>query len=173
MARDVSFFQYLRAHGNTAGPTQRPLLTGAISAVLAFVPYETVLRLSGARGAIAKGFEIDTWFSSLINLMIMLFGGVIYAAIFKRAANDCRGGWIFGASYGFLLWLIAPITLWQLISSLRIVVGGAAMGLFGAHIIYGLVLGIVFPWTHFLIQSRLDKSNDRRAAMSAQVHKGG
>jgi hypothetical protein len=103
----------------------------------------------------------------------MLFAGLIYAAIFKRAANDCKGGWIFGASYGFLLWLIAPITVWQLFSTRRLVLGGAAMGLFGAHILFGLVLGIVFPWIHFLIQSRLDKSNDRRADMSARDHKGG
>ena len=163
MARDISFMQYLRAHGNTAGPTQRPLWTGAISGLIAFVPYETVLRLTGGRGSIARGFDISTWTSSATNLTVMIVAGVIYAAIFKRAANDRGGGWIFGASYGFLLWMIAPITVWQLIGSRQLAVGTAAMGLFAAHILYGFTLGLVFPRVHFMIQSRLESSNNRRA----------
>src|SRR4051812_22662635 len=116
MAKDVSFMQYMRAHGNTAGPTQRPTATGALSGLIAFVPYEAILRLSGARASIANGFEISEWASSTFNLAVMIIAGVIYGAIFKRAANDRRGGWIFGASYGFLLWTIAPITIWQLVA---------------------------------------------------------
>src|SRR5215203_1560145 len=129
MGRDVSFIQYLRAHGNTAGPTQRPLVTGAISGLIAFVPFETVLRLSGARVSIARGFEVATAASSGFSLMLMILAGVAYAALFKRAANDCSGGWIFGAAYGFLLWMIAPITMWQLLGSQPLAVGTAAMGL--------------------------------------------
>lgn len=163
MARDVSFLQYLRAHGNTAGPTQRPLWTGAISGLIAFVPYETVLRLTGGRGSIAQGFDISIWMSSAANLTVMVAAGIIYAAIFKRAANDCSGGWIFGASYGFLLWMIAPVTILQIIGSRQLAVGTAAMGLFAAHILYGFTLGLVFPRVHFLIQSRLENSNKRRA----------
>ena len=163
MARDVSFLQYLRAHGNTAGPTQRPLWTGAISGLIAFVPYETVLRLTGGRGSIARGFDISIWMSSAANLTVMVAAGIIYAAIFKRAANDCSGWWIFGASYGFLLWMIAPVTILQIIGSRQLAVGTAAMGLFAAHILYGFTLGLVFPRVHFLIQSRLENSNKRRA----------
>ena len=154
--------QYMRAHGNTAGPTQRPLLTGAIGGLIAFLPYEALLRLSGARDAITRGFEINVWMSTAINMTVMIGAGILYAAIYKRAANDCHGGWIFGASYGFLLWMLAPVTIFQLISPKPIAVGTAAMGLFGAHIVYGLALGIVFPWIHFLIQSRLQNINNRR-----------
>src|SRR5215218_1061370 len=146
MAKDISFMQYMRAHGNTAGPTQRPLMTGAISGFLAFLPYELVLRASGGRASIAAGFDISLWTSSAMNMTVMVVAGIVYAAIFKRAANDCSGGWIFGASYGFLLWMIAPITLWQLLSARELAVGTAAMGLFGAHVLYGLALGLVFPW---------------------------
>ncbi|HEX6125365.1 MAG TPA: hypothetical protein VFZ23_08320 [Pyrinomonadaceae bacterium] len=172
MAKDISFMQYMRAHGNTAGPTQRPLLTGAISGLLAFVPYEAVLRLSGGRASIAAGFDINMWTSTAINMVVMVLAGMIYAAIFKRAANDCRGGWIFGASYGFVLWMIAPITMWQLLGSRELAVGTAAMGLFGAHVLFGLALGTVFPWIHFLIQSRLSNINDQRMQMG-QSEQGG
>ena len=155
MARDSSFLQYMRAHGNTAGPTQRPLLTGAISGVIAFVPYEAILQLSGARASIAHGFGISMWASLGFNGTVMVVAGLLYAAIFKRAANDFHGGWLFGASFGFLLWMIAPVTLWQLITAQPIAVGEAAMGLFGGHIVYGIALGFVFPWIHFLIQTEL------------------
>ena len=85
----------------------------------------------------------------------MTLAGMLYAAIFKRAANDCEGGWLFGISYGFLLWMLAPITLWQLVTPHPVVVGGAAMGLFGAQVFYGLVLGLIFPRIHQLVQIRL------------------
>jgi hypothetical protein len=163
MAKDISFLQYMRAHGNTAGPTQRPLVTGALSGVIAFVAYEVILRLSGARASVADTLGINIWTSSGINLAVMILAGIVYGAIFKRAANDRSGGWIFGASYGFLLWMVAPITIWQLVTSQPLAVGTAAMGLFGAHVVFGLSLGIVFPWIHALIQKRL-KNRDHRQA---------
>ena len=160
--------QYMRAHGNTAGPTQRPVLTGVIGSLVAFVPFEIVLRASGARSSVAQAFDLSMWESSVISLIIMVFAGIAYAWIFKRAANDCEGGWLFGASFGFIVWMIAPITLWQLVSGEPVAVGTAAIGLFGAHVVYGLALGLAFPWIHFLIQSRLEKDNDRRNGFKAQ-----
>ena len=156
MARDVSFLQYMRAHGNTAGPTQRPLSTGAVSAIVAFIPFEIILQLSGARKAIAAGFGISVWTSMVISATVMIVAGLVYAAVFKRAANDRRGGWLFGASFGFFLWTIAPITIWQLLVARPMAVGTAAMGLFGAHVVYGVALGTVFPWIHSVIQSRMN-----------------
>jgi hypothetical protein len=163
MARNSSFLQYMRAHGNTPGPTQRPLVTGAIAGLIAFAPYELILELSGARVSIARGVGIDLWLWLGINVLAMILAGLLYAAVFKRAANDFHGGWLFGASFGFLLWMVTPITLWQLIAAQPIAVGRAAMGLFGAHILYGLTLGLVFPWIHILIQARLNESNNESA----------
>ncbi|HYJ90727.1 MAG TPA: hypothetical protein VEV84_05420 [Pyrinomonadaceae bacterium] len=158
MARDSSFLQYMRAHGNTPGPTQRPLVTGAITGLIAFAPYEIVLDLSGARSSIVHGFGINPWLSVGIRVLEMILAGVLYAVVFKRAANDFHGGWLFGASFGFLLWMITPVALWQLFTGQPIVVGVAAMGLFGAYVLYGITLGLIFPWIHTLIQSRLNEA---------------
>ncbi|HYJ92362.1 MAG TPA: hypothetical protein VEV84_13710, partial [Pyrinomonadaceae bacterium] len=84
--------------------------------------------------------------------------------VFKRAANDFHGGWLFGASFGFLLWMIAPVALWQLFTGQPIVVGGAAMGLFGAHVLYGIALGLIFPWIHTLIQTKLNEAINGRGS---------
>ena len=167
MARNSSFLQYMRAHGNTPGPTQRPLVTGTIAGLIAFIPYELILELSGARISITRGLGVDLWILLGINALTMILAGLLYAAIFKRAANDFHGGWLFGASFGFLLWIITPITLWQLIAARPIAVGKAAMGLFGAHVLYGLTLGLVFPWIHILIQSRLKESR-RESTLTKQ-----
>jgi hypothetical protein len=31
----------------------------------------------------------------------------------QRAANDPRGGWLFGLAFGFVLWMLVPIPLLQ------------------------------------------------------------
>lgn len=154
--------QYLRAHGNTPGPTQRPLLTGAVSGLLAAIPFAVLLYYSGALASIGSGYSIRIWLVLCVNAGLMILAGMLYAAVFKRAANDCKGGWLFGISYGFLIWMAAPVTLWQLVTSQPIVIGRAAMGLFGAHLLYGLALGTVYPYIHWLLQTSLSDAPERQ-----------
>jgi len=145
----------MRAHGNTPGPTQRPYLTGAISGVLAQIPALLILFYSGALESLARGTGKSQLLISILSTGVMALAGILYAAIFKRAANDFSGGWLFGISYGFLLWVLSPLTLWQLITERPIAVGGAAMGLFGTHVVFGLALGFIFPRVHCRVQRRL------------------
>ena len=160
MAKDISFMQYMRAHGNTPGPTQRPLLTGAIGGLIAGIPSAALLYWSGALAGVAKSFGADLWLVLSVDGVLMIFAGILYAAIFKRAANDREGGWLFGISYGFLLWMISPITIWQLAAANPAVVGRPAMGLFAAQLLYGLFLGLLFPRIHALVQMRLSDVPD-------------
>jgi hypothetical protein len=155
MARDISFMQYMRAHGNTPGPTQRPLLTGAISGLIATVPYILILYFSDALRSAAQNFGIGVSLATVVGVLLAILAGMIYALIFKRAANDTRGGWLFGISFGFLLWMLGPVGLWQTITSRPVALGTAAMGIFGAQLVYGLALGLVFPRIHFLLQGSL------------------
>jgi len=158
MAKDISFMQYMRAHGNTPGPTQRPFLTGAISGFLAGIPSGALLYWSGALAAIAEKFNARFLVILVIEAVLMILAGMLYAAIFKRAANDREGGWLFGAGYGFLLWTFAPVTIWQTVTATAVAVGRAAMGLFAAHVLYGLLLGLLFPRVHALVQRRLSEA---------------
>jgi len=155
MARDISFLQYMRAHGNTPGPTQRPYLNGAISGLFAAVPSFIVLYFSDALDSIEKTFSASRPLTLVVYAALMILAGIAYAAIFKRAANDRQGGWLFGISYGFLLWVLGPVTIWQTISNRPVATGHAAMGLFGAQVIFGLVLGLLFPAVHSFLQARL------------------
>jgi hypothetical protein len=155
MKRDVSFMQYMRAHGNTPGPTQRPALTGAIGGALALIPAAAVRWRSGAFASAAEASGLHFWQVLAVDACVMIIAGVIYAQIFKRAANDKQGGWLFGIGYGFLLWMLGPVTFWQFVTGRPLALGYAAMGLFGSQILYGLTLGIIYPRIHSLIQTKL------------------
>ena len=154
MANDVSFMQYMRAHGNSPGPTDHPYLTGAITGLCSGIIASAVLHLSGTSDGIAGSFGISAFAITASSLAEMVIAGVIYAFIFKRAANDRRGGWLFGISYGFLLWMFAPVLLWQLITGRPVVVGMDAAVLFAAELLYGALLGRGFPHIHRMLQQR-------------------
>src|SRR5260370_41688930 len=36
--------------------------------------------------------------------LLMALAGAAYGRLFGRAANDARGGWLFGMAFGFALW---------------------------------------------------------------------
>ena len=157
MARDVSFMQYMRAHGNTPSPTQKPVTTAVISGLIAGIPYFAILYYTDALRSVATGFHTSRWIVAITAVGLSLLGAISYAWIFKRAANDTCGGWLFGMSFGFLLWMLGPVTLWQTITGQPVAIGTPAIGMFGAYVLYGLVLGLVFPWIHFLIRGRLSR----------------
>ena len=154
--------QYMRAHGNTPGPTQRPMLAGAITGGLAEVPSALVLWYWAALNSLTQALGIGAWPVLALHFAATVAAGALYGRVFSRAANDARGGWLFGISYGFLIWLLGPATLLQWILSHPLAVGVAAMGMLGAHLAYGLILGLVFPWVHRLLQCELGKAKQTK-----------
>jgi hypothetical protein len=107
---------------------------------------------SGALGSLARSLGQPLWPVIAAYVALMAGAGALYGRIFMRAANDGRGGWLFGISYGFLLWMLGPVTLLQWVLARPVVVGGDSRGLFAAHLLYGLVLGLLFPAVHRLVQ---------------------
>lgn len=160
--------QYMRAHGNTPGPTQRPMLAGAITALIAEIPAIAMLWWSGALSSAMQTLSLTLWVTLVLHSAVMIAGGAIYGRVFSRAANDIRGGWLFGISYGFLIWMVGPITGLQWLIDRPIALGVAAMGILGAHLIYGLVLGLLFPPVHRSLQFELRqlKEPNRRGSFA-------
>ncbi|MFN6962938.1 MAG: hypothetical protein ACK4S4_04140 [Pyrinomonadaceae bacterium] len=152
---DVSAMQYMRAHGDTPGPTHRPLLTGAIGGALAAVPSLLLRGWSNALATEANGLKLELWQTIAVDAALLVLGGVLYAAIFRRSANDARGGWLFGISYGFLIWMVGPVALWQTLAGQPLATGKAAMGLLASQIVYGLVLGGAYPFVNRMLQTRM------------------
>jgi hypothetical protein len=155
MAKSASFIQYMRAHGNTPGPTQRPMLAGAATGFLAGIPAALMLWWSSALISATQFLAIRMWMTLALHSFATIVAGVIYGRVFSRAANDPRGGWLFGISYGFLLWTVGPATILQWWFGRPLALGVAAIGILAAYLIYGSLLGLLFPLIHHLLQSEL------------------
>ncbi|KLK89683.1 hypothetical protein AA309_30055 [Microvirga vignae] len=138
----------LRAHGLDAGPTQRPLLAGATAGVIASLPALAVLAGFQALDAPARVTGTSVLAAGLAYAGLMLLGGLLYGWLFQRAANDVRGGWLFGMAYGFVLWMLGPIPLLQWLPDEPILRGYPAAGLLLAQLLWGLVTGVAFPLIH-------------------------
>jgi hypothetical protein len=119
-----------------------------------------VLWVAGALKDMSQSTGQSIWLILFAYLIVMVFAGALYGRVFMRAANDYRGGWLFGIGYGFLLWMIGPVTLMQWAWAHPLVVGRSAQALFASHLAYGLVLGALFPHVH-----RAVKRNARRLAV--------
>jgi hypothetical protein len=151
--------QYMRAHGNTPGPTQRPKLAGLLTGILAELPAAFALWQSGALASLARAIGLQQWMTLILHAGALALAGATYGHVFGRAANDRRGGWLFGIGYGYLLWMLGPVALLQWITARPVATGAAAIGMLGSHLLYGLALGLLFPFTHWLLRRELGGVN--------------
>ena len=145
---------YMRAHGNQSGPTQRPGLAAAICSIPAGFLATVLLWYSGGILALARSMHISERSVLLLGIPLALVTGSIYGRVLNRAANNWRSSWIFGLTYGFLLWLIGPVTMFYWSMERPLAVGIPAIGIFGGHLVFGLVLGVLFPGIHHLLKAK-------------------
>ena len=149
--------RFVRAHGYDAGPTQRPLAAGALSGALATLPAGVPFVGFGSYDVASE--EVmrlpHAWVAALVFTAFVL-AGLLYGAFFQRAANDPRAGWLLGISYGFILWVVAPIVVLPLIAGTAMAAGLAATGFFVTFLFWGLAAGALFPFVHRPLRARLE-----------------
>ena len=148
--------RFVRAHGYEAGPTQRPLLAGLLSAAIAEPPTLALLWIADALEPLAHAAGLDLAEGVAVHVLLVLGAGAIYGQVFQRAANDRGGGWLFGLAYGFLGWLIGPVTLLQWLKGEPAIFGMAAQAVLGAYLLWGLLIGMLFPAVHRPLQAGID-----------------
>ena len=146
----------MRAHGNSVGPTHRPLVTGLLSGLIAAVPSMAMRAWSGALGREAEALGADLWLTAGGHVLIFALSALAYAFVFQRAANDMRSGWLLGISFGFLLWVIGPVSIWNRATGDPIATGTAAIGMFASYLAFGLTLGAAYPIVNRRTQSKLN-----------------
>src|SRR5215217_7240752 len=105
------FIPFMRAHGQRPGPGQRPKTAGAVSGAAAGLLALPILEVSGAADSLSFALAATNWQIALLYVGIAVLAGLAYGGLFQRTAADRQGGWLFGISYGFLLWMAGPITL--------------------------------------------------------------
>jgi hypothetical protein len=139
---------FLSAHGYEPGPTQRPLLAGAISGVIATIPAIAILLAFGALRVEAQILGLSQVTTVAAGCVLMAFAGAVYGRIFGRAANDKRGGWLFGMAFGFALWAAGGVMVLPLVSGGIAPAGEPAIGLYLSLVAWGAALGAVHPFVH-------------------------
>jgi hypothetical protein len=139
---------FLSAHGYDPGPTQRPFLAGAISGVLGTVPAIAILYAFGALSVEARILGFSDCATVAAGAVVMAAAGAGYSRLFGRAANDVRGGWLFGMAFGFALWAAGAVMVLPLVSKGETPAGQAAVGVFLSLIAWGAAAGVVHPFVH-------------------------
>jgi len=152
---------FLRAHGYAPGPTQRPLLAGAISGIVATIPGIGILQLFGALAVEAKILGLSEVMTVAAGCAIMAVAGAVYGRLFGRAANDKRGGWLFGMAFGFALWAAGATFVLPLASGGMVPAGQAAIGVFASLVAWGAAVGLVHPYVHRPLHERLETAARR------------
>jgi hypothetical protein len=148
---------FLSAHGYDPGPTQRPLLTGAISGVIGTIPAIALLYACGSLGVEAQILGISELATVGLGWLVMAAAGALYARLFGRAANDPRGGWLFGMAFGFALWAAGAVLVLPLASGGEAPAGRAAIGLFLSLVAWGATVGALVPLVHRPLHQNMEK----------------
>ncbi|MDP8917080.1 MAG: hypothetical protein M3M95_07760 [Pseudomonadota bacterium] len=149
-------FRFLRAHGFDPGPTQRPIMAGALTGLVALPPAAAIFVSLGSFSVTAERImQLPAAATALILAVAFVAGGMLYGCLFRRAANDRGGGWLFGLAFGFFLWVAAPVVVLPLIPGSAMAAGKAAIGFLVSFLAWGLGLGLLFPYVHRPLQTEL------------------
>jgi hypothetical protein len=152
---------FLSAHGYDPGPTQRPLLAGAISGLIAAIPGVGILQLFGSLAVEAKILGLSVAMTIAAGCAIIAVAGAVYGRLFGRAANDKRGGWLFGMAFGFVLWAGGATFVLPLVSGGMVPAGKAAIGVLASLVGWGAATGFVYPFVHRPLHERLETAAQR------------
>lgn len=155
---------FLSVHGYTPGPTQRPLLAGAISGLLATAPAVLLLYAFGSLQVEAKILGLSVLGTLVLGWVAMAIAGAIYARLFGRAANYARGGWLFGMVFGFCLWAAGAVMVLPLASGGYAPAGAAAAGVAVSMLAWGLAIGALVPFVQKPLHERLEVGARRESA---------
>lgn len=165
----MSFWE---VHGRDPAPLQRPILAGAITGFLAALPAAALVWFTGSAMLPARIIGLPSLLLVLLSIAGLTVAGVIYGAIFMRAANDREGCWLFGLGWGFITWAVGPITLCQWVLRQPVSAGTGASVLLAGHIIWGLILGSLFPLIQSWVALGIDEVPPPRRESLKRKHKG-
>ena len=150
---------FLDAHGYDPGPSQRPLLAGAISGILATVPAIGVLIYFGSLKVEAHILGMSWVATLMLGWAAMAVAGAAYARFFGRAANALKGGWLFGMSFSFAVWAAGAVLILPMLSHGRAPAGQAASGIALAMIVWGFALGVLAPFVHRPLHESIESAS--------------
>jgi hypothetical protein len=148
---------FLGAHGYDPGPTQRPAAAGALTGAAATVPATAVLAAFDAIAVEARILHLSEPVTVAAGVAVMALAGAGYGRLFGRAANDRRGGWLFGMAFGFLVWAAGAVMVLPLLGAGLTPAGRPAVGVCLSFLAWGTALGALFPLVHRPLHADVDR----------------
>ena len=163
---------FLSAHGYEPGPTQRPLLAGAIAGSIATVPAILLLHVTGSLAVEARIVGMSVVATVVVGWLLMAIAGAAYGRLLGRAANDARGGWLFGMMFGFALWAAGAVFILAIAGNGQLPAGTPATGVFVSLVLWGGVVGAALPFVHRVLHRSIDEPGvaDKLGAAVAAPH---
>lgn len=152
---------FLGAHGYDPGPSQRPLLAGAIAGVLATVPAIALLQAFGSLEVEARILGMSVVATLAAGWAVMAAAGAAYSRLLGRAANDRHGGWLFGMAFGFVVWAAGAVLILPIASGGKAPAGAAALGVFLSLVVWGGALGALLPFVHRPLHKTIESEAKR------------
>ena len=150
---------FLSVHGYDPGPSQRPLLSGALSGLLGTIPAIPILIGFGSLDVEARILGLSSATTLAAGCGVMAVAGAFYARSFGRAANNVHGGWLFGMAFGFALWAAGAVLILPVLSGGQAPAGPAALGVAVSLLAWGLATGILVPFVHRPFHESLEKAS--------------
>ena len=118
--------------------------------------------MGSARSEVEAGIlGVSQLVTVAVGWLVMAVAGAAYGRIFGRAANDARGGWLFGMAFGFALWAAGAVMVLPLVSGGLAPAGEAAIGVFLSLVAWGAVLGAIHPFVHRPLHQSLETAAKR------------
>ncbi|HJP69496.1 MAG TPA: hypothetical protein VJ846_11390 [Sphingomicrobium sp.] len=150
---------FLSVHGYDPGPSQRPILSGAISGVVATAPAVLILLWCGSLKVEANILGVSPLLTVALGWLVMAIAGASYARLFGRSANNVHAGWLFGMAFGFALWAGGAVLVLPLLSGGRAPAGVPAIGVALSMLAWGLAIGLLQPFVHRPFHESLKKAS--------------
>ena len=129
------------------GAIVRGALAGLLSAGLLGVCLSAQDQLLASIGMAADGPRFIAW---LVTLVIGLVAGVCFALLYANPADGAGAGLIRGVVYGFLWWVLAPLTVVPLISGdglqWELDLVQQVFATFPGYILFGAGVALFYQW---------------------------
>ena len=123
---------------------------GIYGGLIGGLVFGIMMGMMGMLGMVAKVVRSDSVVVGFIYHMVnSVIIGVLFVPLFGRLASDKGKGLGFGLAYGVIWWFLGPLVLMPLLlgMGIRLSVEGmtSALPSLGGHLIYGGILGILYP----------------------------
>jgi len=127
------------------------IIYGIIAGIIAGLVFSILLVRMNMLPELGKMIGIPTPTAGFgVHILVSIIAGGVFAIIFYRPITNLIAGLIYGIVYGCLWWLVGPLTLLPiflgkgLFASWNVAGISAALPSLVGHIIFGLVLGLIY-----------------------------